>query len=126
MNFSAELIEKLKTEKAYKKDLDVVEVLPNMTKGNLSQVKSGIRHLTEEQALWIAEQCALDAAQVLVELAAERSKSSSAQAVWSELAKKIKAAASAAVVVAILAFSATSAVNPTLRRKRIAHNVRLC
>ena len=123
MNYSGQLIETLKEKMSFSKDAEVVQVLPNITKGSLSEIKSGKRHLTEEQALWIAQQCALDAAHVLVELAAERSKSSTAQAVWSELAKKLKAAASAAVVVAILVFSAVSAANHPLRLKRITHNV---
>lgn len=123
MNYSAELIETLKEKMQFTRDAEVVQVLPNITKGSLSEVKSGKRHLTEEQALWIAQQCALDAAQVLVELAAERSKSNTAKAVWSNLAKKLKAAASAAVVATILILSAASAVNHPLRLKRIAHNV---
>lgn len=119
MNYSAELIETLKEKMQFTRDAEVVQVLPNITKGSLSEVKSGKRHLTEEQALWIAQQCALDAAQVLVELAAERSKSTTAQAVWSSLAKKLKAAASAAVVATILILSAASAVNPPQRIRNV-------
>ncbi len=108
MSYSAKLIEKIKTEKGFSTDSQVVEVLPKMTKGNLSQVKSGNRHLTEEQALWIAEQCQLDAKLVLVELAEECSKSEAAKHVWHELAKKMKAATSIFALTGLLLFTGVS------------------
>lgn len=125
MSFSNELIDKYKTKFGIATDAEAAELIPEMNKGNLSKIRKGIegRHLNEMQALWLAQQCQLDTAQVLVELAAERSKSDTAKAVWSSLAKKLKAAASAAVVATILILSAASAVNPPLRLKRIAHNV---
>lgn len=123
MSFSENLIDLFKEKKGLETDKDAGEAIPKMGKQNLYAVRKGKIHLTEEQALWIAEQCALDAAQVLVELAAEKSKTDTAKAVWSSLAKKLKAAASAAIVAAILMVSAVSAVNPPLRLKRISHNV---
>lgn len=123
MNFSNELIDKYKEITGAKSDAAAAADVPHMTRMNLSAIRKGERHLTEEQAMWLAQQCALDAAQVLVELAAEKSKTDTAKAVWCELAKKLKAAASAAVVVAFLIVSAVSAANPPLRLKRIAHNV---
>ncbi|MDZ7901303.1 MAG: hypothetical protein U5L01_01610 [Rheinheimera sp.] len=107
-NYSAELIELLKERMEFKKDADVVAMLPNTTKGNLSQIKSGQRHLTQEQAIWIAEVCALDCALVLVELAAESTKSQKAQSVWHALAKKMKATASILAVAAFFTFSGLS------------------
>lgn len=107
-NYSAELIELLKEKMEFKKDADVVAMLPNTTKGNLSQIKSGQRHLTQEQAIWIAEVCALDCALVLVELAAECSKSEKAQSIWVSLAKKMKATASILAVAAFLTVSGLS------------------
>lgn len=119
MSFSAQLIEELKTRKGFTKDAEVVVVLPKVTKGILSEIKTGKRHLTEEQALWIASECQLNAAMVLVELAAETSRSEDAKTVWSNLAKKIKAAASTAIVAAFLMVSAVPAPNPPQRIRNI-------
>lgn len=116
MSYSATLIETLKKTKGFAKDADVVAVLPKMTKGNLSSVKSGQRHLTEEQALWIAQQCQLDAGLVLVELAAECAKTETAQTAWHNLAKKLKAATSAIVLTGLLLFSHVSGHFPHQRR----------
>ena len=123
LNESNKLTDLFKLNFSIGSEKETAERVPNLNKQNLHAIRKGERHLTEEQALWIAEQCQIDAAHVLVELAAEKSKSAAAQAVWSELAKKLKAAASAAIVVVILMVSAVSAINPPLRLKRIAHNV---
>ena len=117
MKFSATLIETLKKEINATKDAELVALIPHMTKGNLSQVKSGDRKLTEEQALFIADVCALDCALVLVELAAESAKSPKAQSAWHDLAKKLKAASSLWLLAAFLVFSGTSGLNQSQRTK---------
>lgn len=117
MKFSAELIEILKKEVNALKDAELVDLIPHMTKGNLSQVKSGKRHLTEEQALWIAEKCSLDVAVVLVELAEECAKSEKAKSAWSNLAKKLKAASSVALLAAFLGLLSVSGLNAPQRLK---------
>lgn len=89
MKFSAGLLELAKEKLGLTKDAELLELIPNTTKGNLSQVKSGIRHLTEEQALAIASACELNPEWVLVNLAAETSKSESGKSIWAKLAKKL-------------------------------------
>lgn len=116
MNFSYSLVEQVKIKLKLKSDLQVCEVMPKTTSGNLSQVKTGKRHLTEEQALWIAEQCQLDAKLVLVELAEECSKSEAAKHVWHSLAKKMKAAASVFALTSLLLFSGVSGQFSAQRR----------
>ncbi len=119
MSYSGALIEQLKKTKGFSTDAEVVDVLPKMNKGNLSSIKSGNRHLTEEQALWIAQECQLDAALVLVELAAECAKTTTAQTVWHDLAKKLRATAKILVVATILLVSGTSGHYPPQRIKNI-------
>jgi hypothetical protein len=110
MSFSNELIDKYKKIKEIKTDSEVAELIPEMNKGNLSKIRKGVdgRHLNEKQALWIAEQCKIDAALVLVELAEECAKSDTAKNVWHNLAKKMKAAAKVVAVALILLVSSTS------------------
>lgn len=118
MSYSAELIETLKKIKGFAKDTEVVEVLPKTNKGNLSQIKSGNRHLTEEQALWIAEQCNLDASWVLVNLAEEKASSDKVKAVWSHIAKTMAKTAKALAIVGLLLFSH---VHEPIGSKRLKH-----
>lgn len=104
MNFSYELVTQLKNKLGIKSDLQVCEVIPKTTSGNLSQVKSGKRHLTEEQALFIAKECDLSIEWVLVQLAEETAKTEEAKTAWHNLAKKISRSASAAVLAVLLVF----------------------
>lgn len=89
MSFSAELLGLAKTKLGFTKDAQLLEIIPNTTKGNVSQMKSGSRDLTDAQALAIAEHCGFDAEWVLVSLAADTTKSEAAKTVWNRLAKKL-------------------------------------
>lgn len=102
--FSVELIEELKKAKGFAKDIQAAEVIPNLTRANLSHIKSGSRHLTEEQALFIASECGLSNEWVLVNLAEEKAKSELAKQAWANIAKKISRSASAAVLALIVVF----------------------
>jgi hypothetical protein len=119
MNYSAELIETLKKIKGLAKDAEIVGMLPKATKANISQIKSGLRHLTNEQALWIAEQCQLDPSWVLVNLAEEKAHNDKERAVWSTIAKMIAKTAKALAITGLLLFSQVSGHYPPLRLKHI-------
>lgn len=105
MNFSAGLIEEFKKAKCLSSDAATAELLPAMSKGRLSEVKSGKRHLTEEQALFIADECKINTQWVLVQLAEETAKSEQAKKVWSNLAKKISRSTTAAALALMVIFS---------------------
>ncbi len=108
MNLSNKLVDLLKNKFSLNSDKDAAELIPQLNKQNLSAIRKGTRHLTEEQAIWVAEQCKLDSALVLVELAAECAKTTTAQTVWHDLAKKLRATAKVLVVATILVISGTS------------------
>lgn len=116
MSFSNELVDKYKDFLKAKSDAAVAAEIPKLTRMNLGAIRKGDRKLTEEQALWIAQQCQLDAGLVLVELAAECAKTTTAQTVWHNLAKKLKAATSAIVLTSLLLFSHVSGHFPHQRR----------
>lgn len=103
--FSAELLMELKKTKGYDKDAELLEVLPKSTRSIISEIKSGKRHLTEEQALYIAHECNLNVQWVLVQLAEETAKSEEAKTAWANLAKKISRSATAALLAVIVIFS---------------------
>jgi len=102
MQFSAELLDMMKNQSGFKSDSELVGALPAITKGRISEVKSGKRHLTEEQALVIATACNLNPEWVLVNLAAETTKSEACRPIWSNLAKKLSKAALVFVVAGLL------------------------
>lgn len=102
--FSYELIQELKKKRGIEKDIEAAELLPAMNKGNLSSIKSGRRHLTEEQALFIAHECNLSVDWVLVQLAEETAKSEEAKNAWHNLAKKLNKSVSAAILALIVVF----------------------
>lgn len=107
--FSYELVKELKKIKNLKRDLDAAEMINGLNSGNMSQIKSGKRNLTEEQALFIANECNLNPEWVLVNLAEEVSRSLEAKKVWHNLAKKISKSVTAAALTLIVIFSGLNA-----------------
>lgn len=108
MNLSTKLVDLLKVKFSLSSDKEAAELIPQLNKQNLSAIRRGERHLTEEQAIWLAEQCEIDAALVLVELAEECAKSNAAKSIWHNLAKKMKAATSVMVIASLLLVSGVS------------------
>jgi hypothetical protein len=94
-NYSYELIEIFKTKKGLTKNRDAISLIDGMNEGNLSNIKAGKRHLTQEQGLFIAEQCGLDIGEVLVKLDMERSNSTVVKEALSNLLKRIATAVAA-------------------------------
>lgn len=92
MSFSAELIELAKKKAVLKTDAELIELVEVINKQNLSAVKNGKRPLTDVQALAIAECCGFNSEWVLVNLAAETTKSEAVKSTWSNLAKKLSKA----------------------------------
>lgn len=95
MKFSSELVEQCKQKLGFQRDAELLEVIPKMTKGLLSSVKSGNRELTNEQGLAIANLCNINPEWVVVNLAAEvaeRKNEEALRSVWAGLAKKLSKA----------------------------------
>ena len=91
-NFSWSLVEVLKEKTGAKSDRQAGLMLEKMTDGNLGQIKAGKRHLTPEQALYIAEQCGLDIGEVLVKLDMEKTKSPAVKEALGNVLKRIAGA----------------------------------
>ncbi|MEO3879838.1 DUF3693 domain-containing protein [Rheinheimera fenheensis] len=112
MNFASYLIDELKKQKGFATDADAVNVLPKMTKGALYSIKKGERPMTEEQALYIANECDLNPEWVLVRLAEHNDKNEEAKKIWHNLAKKLSKSVTAAALALILIFSGLDAKQP--------------
>lgn len=85
--YTNKLIDAYKDAKRYIQDKQVAHDL-NLTPQKLSNVRNGIRYLTESEALFMAEAIGLEAEEVLINLAAEKSKNYKAQQAWANITKK--------------------------------------
>lgn len=91
-NYSYWLIEQYKNKLGFKTNRDAAESIEGLNEANLSSIKAGKRHLTPEQALYIAEQCGLDIGEVLVKLDMEKAKSPAVREALGSVLKRIAGA----------------------------------
>ncbi len=105
MNFSSNLIDEYKKLDGGKSDKIIAREVPSMTIGNVSQVRTGLRHLTPEQAMFIAERCGLDIGEVLVRLDMEKAKSPAVKAEFEKILKRLAGAFAAVALIVSLAMT---------------------
>ena len=115
MKFSYQLIEKYKTFKNYSQDKQVVADIDAMTKGSLSQIKRGERHLTPNQCIFICNEMGIDFKPELIQLAIERSKTKEEVNAWTEVAKKISAACVAGLLLLTASFTQVQGAHLRIR-----------
>lgn len=85
--YANKLIDAYKEAQKYIQDKQVAHDL-GMSTQKLSNVRKGIRYLSENEALFIAESLELNKEMVLVYLAADKAKTYEAQQAWANIAKK--------------------------------------
>jgi hypothetical protein len=105
MNFSSNLIDEYKKLDGGKSDKIIAQEVPSMTIGNVSQVRTGLRHLTPEQAMFIAERCGLDIGEILVRLDMEKAKSPAVKAEFEKILKRLAGAFAAVALIVSLAMT---------------------
>jgi len=111
-NYSYWLIEQYKLKSGIEKNREAAETL-GLNEGNVSSIKSGKRHLTPEQALFIAEQCGLDIGEVLVKLDMEKAKSPAVREALGSVLKRIAGAVAAIALITGLMTTPASDEGPT-------------
>ncbi|WP_019277816.1 DUF3693 domain-containing protein [Vibrio coralliilyticus] len=84
-----ELLDAYKSVKNYVQDKQVAHDL-HISVQKLSGIRKGERYLTEDEALFIADEVGADKETVLVYLAADKAKSDEARRAWASIAKKFK------------------------------------
>jgi len=114
MNYSGYLIDEYKKLNGGKSDKVIASELPSMSVGNVSQIRTGLRHLTPEQAMCIAEQCGMDIGEVLVRLDMEKAKSPAVRAEFEKVLKRLAGVFAAVALTLSLAMgpSQSDAVTP--------------
>ena len=85
--YANQLLDAYKDAKRYVQDKQIAHDL-NLTPQKLSNVRNGIRYLSENEAIFLAEEIGLNTEEVLILLAADKSKNYKAQQAWKNIAKK--------------------------------------
>ncbi|MBL4254265.1 DUF3693 domain-containing protein [Vibrio fluvialis] len=85
--YTNELLDAYKKAKNYVQDKQIAHDL-GLSRQKISAIRNGTRYLTENEALFIAEEIGADAETVLVYLAADKAKTYEAQQAWQRIAKK--------------------------------------
>ncbi|KDN30087.1 hypothetical protein VFDL14_04965 [Vibrio fortis] len=85
--YQNKLLDAYKEAQNYIQDKQIAHDL-GLSRQKISAIRSGARYLTETEALFIAEKIGLSEEEVLVYLAADRSKNYKAQQAWQNIAKK--------------------------------------
>ncbi|MDA0129146.1 DUF3693 domain-containing protein [Vibrio sp. MarTm2] len=82
-----QLIDSYKMTKSYVQDKQIAHDL-GISVQKLSDIRKGRCYLTENEALYLADEVGADKEMVLVYLAADKAKSYEAQTLWNSIAKK--------------------------------------
>lgn len=85
--YQEQILDAYKSAKNYIQDKQIAHDLGISTQ-KISKIRNGERHLTENEALFLAEHIGMPEEEVLVYLAADRSKDHRAQRAWESIAKK--------------------------------------
>ncbi|CAH7147581.1 conserved hypothetical protein [Vibrio chagasii] len=85
--YQDKILNAYKQAQNYVQDKQIAHDL-GITPQKICKIRSGERYLTETEALFIAERIGLSEEEVLVYLAADRSKNHKAQMAWQNIAKK--------------------------------------
>ncbi|TKF05621.1 DUF3693 domain-containing protein [Vibrio kanaloae] len=85
--YQEKLLDAYKQAQNYIQDKQIAHDL-NISNQKISKIRNGERYLTETEALFLAERIGLSEEEVLVYLAADRSKNHKAQVAWQNIAKK--------------------------------------
>lgn len=85
--YAYELIKTYMRAKNYSQDKQAALDL-NLSTGLISKIKVGERSLTEKSAIYIATECNLNLAEVLIKLQEEKATDATEKAAWSSILKK--------------------------------------
>ncbi|MBE3784876.1 hypothetical protein GSS20_26210 (plasmid) [Vibrio parahaemolyticus] len=85
--YQSKLLDAYKKAQNYVQDKQIAHDL-GISNQKISKIRQGERYLTENEALFIAEKIGLSEEEVLVYLAADKSKTYKAQQAWEKITKK--------------------------------------
>jgi len=87
--FAIELIQAYMTIKNYSQDKQVAADL-GFDRSMISKIRTGVKKLPDDSAIYIANRCGMDVDEVLIKLQAEKAKTEPEKAAWTNMLKKYK------------------------------------
>ncbi|KLV01639.1 antirepressor, partial [Photobacterium ganghwense] len=86
--YANKLLDAYKEAKNYLQDKQIAHDL-GISKQKLSNIRSGIRQLTDTEAIFLAENANIDPHEALIFLAADKAKDYKAQQIWNDITAKL-------------------------------------
>ncbi|WP_064608518.1 DUF3693 domain-containing protein [Photobacterium sp. J15] len=86
--YANKLLDAYKTSKNYIQDKQIAADL-GISKQKISGIRNGSCYLTENEAIYLAEQTNIDIHEALIYLAADKAKSHKAQQAWKDITAKL-------------------------------------
>ncbi|OLQ70018.1 antirepressor [Photobacterium proteolyticum] len=101
------LLDKYKTAKNYVQDKQIAADL-GIDAAKLSRIRKGDRYLTENEAIFLAEETETDIHEVMLYLAADKAKTYKAQQAWADIMTKLSSQGFRGLTLGITGFMALS------------------
>ena len=86
--YANKLLDAYKEAKNYIQDKQIAHDL-GISKQKISNIRSGVRQLTDKEAIFLAENANIDPHEALIYLAADRAKDFKAQKIWQDITAKL-------------------------------------
>ncbi|WP_370598978.1 DUF3693 domain-containing protein [Plesiomonas shigelloides] len=101
------LLDAYKKAKSYTQDKQIAADL-NLPKQRISEMRSGRRYVSDEEAVFLAEQAGIDIKEALLGIHADRNENPNIKAIWDDMLKKYKSCGYILQSLAVWAFAATA------------------
>ncbi|WP_299013256.1 DUF3693 domain-containing protein [uncultured Photobacterium sp.] len=86
--YQTKLLDSYKSAKNYIQDKQIAADL-GLPKSRISEMRKGKRYLSDNEAVFLAQECNIDEKEALIGVHADRTQDSSIKAIWEEIAKKL-------------------------------------
>ncbi|MDF2186298.1 DUF3693 domain-containing protein [Grimontia hollisae] len=86
--FANTLLDAYKQAKNYVQDKQIAHDL-NLSKQQISNIRHGLRYLSDKEALFLCEGAKIDPHEALIYLAADRAKDCKAKQIWQDITAKL-------------------------------------
>lgn len=101
------LLDAYKKAKNYSQDKQIAADM-NLTKQRIYEIRKGKRYVSDEEAIFLAEQAGIDIKEALLGIHADRNENPNIKAIWEDMLKKYKSCGYVLQSLVVWAFAATA------------------
>lgn len=101
------LLDAYKKAKNYSQDKQIAADM-NLTKQRIYEIRKGKRYVSDEEAIFLAENAGIDIKEALLGIHADRNENPNIKAIWEDMLKKYKSCGYVLQSLAVWAFAATA------------------